>query len=91
MNIINRLTELRDIINNTPRLQRKKLIGSIDNLIKEIKKIGKKESLLEPELCCYCKFFKDVDNVFEYDGVCQKKHKYTNYNDFCKLFRRQEV
>jgi len=41
MNIINRLTELRDIIKNTPRLQRKKLIGSIDNLIKEIKEIGK--------------------------------------------------
>jgi len=76
MNIINRLTELRDIIKNTPRLQRKKLIGSIDNLIKEIKEIGKEESLLEAELCCYCKFFKDVDNVFEYDGVCQKKHIY---------------
>ncbi len=72
MNIINRLTELRDIIKNTPRLQRKKLIGSIDNLIKEIKEIGKKESFLEPELCCYCEFFKDIDNIFEYDGVCQK-------------------
>ena len=90
MNIINRLTELRDIIKNTPRLQRKKLIGSIDNLIKEIKEIGKKESFLEPELCCYCEFFKDIDNVFEYDGVCQNKHKYTSYNDFCKLFRKQK-